>query len=89
MALPDRPLRVTMVNKYYSPPHLGGVEMVVRTLSEGLVRLAGAQVRAVVCNEGRLSRGAPGLPKRLPVPQRHRPAEAAAGRVPALLGTLS
>ena len=42
-----------MVNKYYSPPHLGGVETVVRTLSEGLVEHAGAQVRALVCNEGR------------------------------------
>jgi glycosyltransferase involved in cell wall biosynthesis len=49
----DRPLRVTMVNKYYSPPHLGGVEAVVRTLSEGLVEHAGARVRALVSNEGR------------------------------------
>jgi glycosyltransferase involved in cell wall biosynthesis len=47
------PLRVTMVNKYYFPPHLGGVETVVRTLSEGLVEYAGAQVRAVVSNESR------------------------------------
>jgi glycosyltransferase involved in cell wall biosynthesis len=46
-------LRVTMVNKYYSPPHLGGVETVVRHLSEGLVEHAGARVRALVCNEGR------------------------------------
>lgn len=51
--MPDRPLRVTMVNKYYSPPHLGGVETVVRTLSEGLVEHAGARVRALVSNEGR------------------------------------
>jgi glycosyltransferase involved in cell wall biosynthesis len=49
----DRPLRVTMVNKYYSPPHLGGVETVVRTLSEGLVEFAGAQVHALVSNESR------------------------------------
>jgi glycosyltransferase involved in cell wall biosynthesis len=42
-----------MVNKYYSPPHLGGIEVVVRHLSEGLVRCAGAQVRALVCNESR------------------------------------
>jgi len=42
-----------MVNKYYSPPHLGGVETVVRTLSEGLVEHAGAHVRALVSNEGR------------------------------------
>jgi len=53
MKLPDRPLRVTMVNKYYSPPHLGGVESVVRTLSEGLVEHAGSRVRALVSNEGR------------------------------------
>ena len=51
MTLPQRPLRVTMVNKYYYPPHLGGVETVVRNLSEGLVELTGASVRAVVCNE--------------------------------------
>jgi glycosyltransferase involved in cell wall biosynthesis len=51
--MPDHPLRVTMVNKYYSPPHLGGVETVVRTLSEGLVEHAGARVRALVSNEGR------------------------------------
>jgi glycosyltransferase involved in cell wall biosynthesis len=47
-----RPPRVTMINKYYSPPHLGGVETVVRTLSEGLVEHAGAAVHALVCNEG-------------------------------------
>jgi len=46
-------LRVLMVNKYYSPPHLGGVEMVVRTLSEGLVEHTGARVRALVSNESR------------------------------------
>ena len=48
----ERPMRVTMVNKYYWPPHLGGVETVVRYLSEGLVE-AGASVRAIVANEGR------------------------------------
>jgi glycosyltransferase involved in cell wall biosynthesis len=53
MSLPDRPLRVTMVNKYYSPPHIGGVETVVRNLSEGLVAETGAHVRAVVANEGK------------------------------------
>ncbi|MDR3685359.1 MAG: glycosyltransferase [Coriobacteriia bacterium] len=53
MPLPDRPMRVTMVNKYYWPPHLGGVETVVRNLSEGLVAQTGASVRAIVCNEGR------------------------------------
>ena len=53
MKTSERPLRVTMVNKYYSPPHLGGVETVVRTLSEGLVEHADAHVRALVSNEGR------------------------------------
>ena len=53
MSLPTRPLRVTMLNKYYSPPHLGGVETVVRTLSEGLVEYAHAEVRALVSNESR------------------------------------
>jgi len=53
MPLPDRPLRVTMVNKYYWPPHLGGVETHLRDISEGLVEYAGAQVRAIVCNESR------------------------------------
>ena len=48
-----RPPRVTMVNKYYAPPHLGGVEMVVRALSEGLVEQVDARVRALVSNEGR------------------------------------
>jgi glycosyltransferase involved in cell wall biosynthesis len=49
----DRPMRVTMVNKYYWPPHIGGVETVVRYLSEGLVEHEGASVHAVVANEGR------------------------------------
>jgi glycosyltransferase involved in cell wall biosynthesis len=53
MNLPARPLRVTMVNKYYSPPHLGGVEMVVRTLAEGLVEHSRAHVRVLVSNESR------------------------------------
>jgi glycosyltransferase involved in cell wall biosynthesis len=48
----DRRLHITMVNKYWSPPHLGGIEVVARHLSEGLVG-AGVQVRAVVCNERR------------------------------------
>ena len=44
-------MRVTMVNKYYYPPHLGGVETHLRDISEGLVEHAGAHVRAIVCNE--------------------------------------
>jgi len=39
--MPDCPLRVTTVNRYYSPPNLGGVETVVRTRSEGLVEYGG------------------------------------------------
>ena len=42
-----------MVNKHYYPPHLGGVETVVRNMSEGLVAHAGAQVTAIVSNESR------------------------------------
>jgi glycosyltransferase involved in cell wall biosynthesis len=45
-------MRVTMVNKYYSPPHLGGVETVVATLSAGLAA-RGHRVRALVANEER------------------------------------
>ena len=44
-------MRVTMVNKYY-PPHLGGIEFHMRDLARGLVD-AGAEVRALVANEGR------------------------------------
>ncbi|HEY5548653.1 MAG TPA: glycosyltransferase [Coriobacteriia bacterium] len=43
-------MRVTMVNKYYSPPHLGGVETVVATLSAALAA-RGADVSALVANE--------------------------------------
>jgi rhamnosyl/mannosyltransferase len=43
-------MRVTMVNKYYSPPHLGGVETVVATLSSGLAA-RGVDVTALVSNE--------------------------------------
>lgn len=49
----QRPMSVTMVNKYYYPPHLGGVETHLRDISEGLVEHAGARVRAIVCNESR------------------------------------
>lgn len=39
-----------MVSKYYSPPHLGGVETVVASLSAALVA-RGAEVSALVANE--------------------------------------
>ncbi|MBI5231031.1 MAG: glycosyltransferase [Coriobacteriales bacterium] len=42
-------MRVTMINKYY-PPHLGGVEFVMRDMAEGLVEHEGAEVRAIVSN---------------------------------------
>ncbi len=51
--MPDRPMRVTMVNKYYRR-RTGGIEAVVRTLSEGLVE-HGSQGSSLVSNEG--SRG--------------------------------
>lgn len=44
-------MRVTMVNKYY-PPHLGGIEYVMRDLAEGLVEHEGASVRVLVSNNG-------------------------------------
>jgi rhamnosyl/mannosyltransferase len=44
-------MRVTMVNKYY-PPHLGGIEFVMRDLAEGLVEHEGVSVRALVCAGG-------------------------------------
>ncbi|MDO8914927.1 MAG: glycosyltransferase [Coriobacteriia bacterium] len=43
-------MRITMVNKYYSPPHLGGVETVVATLSSALAA-RGVKVSALVANE--------------------------------------
>jgi len=52
--VPDapRPVRVTMVNKYY-PPHLGGIEYVMRDMAEGLVAHEGASVRVLVSNADR------------------------------------
>jgi rhamnosyl/mannosyltransferase len=44
-------VRVSIVNKYYWPPHLGGVETYVRTLAEGLAARPGACVEAIVANE--------------------------------------
>ncbi len=46
-------MRVTQVNKYYSPPHLGGIEVVVRRLSEGLVAMRGRRVRGARVQRGR------------------------------------
>ena len=44
-----RPLRVTMVNKYYAP-HLGGIEYHMRDLANALVAGGWARVRAIVSN---------------------------------------
>jgi len=44
-------VRVVSLNKYYYPPHLGGVETVVATLSAALVA-RGVDVDAIVANEG-------------------------------------
>lgn len=44
-------MRVTMLNKYY-PPHLGGIEFHMRDLAEKLASNGGAQVSALVANEG-------------------------------------
>src|SRR5262249_20877562 len=52
---PRRPgpttMRVIQIGKYY-PPHLGGVEMVMQDLSEGLIGANDTSVRAVVANNG-------------------------------------
>ena len=44
-------MRVTMVNKYYWPPHLGGVETQLHDVASGLARKPGIGVRAIVANE--------------------------------------
>lgn len=46
-------MRITFVNKYYWPPHLGGVEHSLNLLSTGLAAREGISVRAIVANEGR------------------------------------
>jgi len=38
-----------MINKYY-PPHLGGIEFVMRDLAEGLFVHEGCEVAAIVSN---------------------------------------
>jgi len=46
-------VRVDLINKYFWPPHLGGVEHHLNMLSTGLAARPGIQVRAIVANEGR------------------------------------
>lgn len=46
-------MRVTFVNKYYWPPHLGGVEHHLAMLGSGIASRPGFSVEAIVANEGR------------------------------------
>jgi glycosyltransferase involved in cell wall biosynthesis len=46
-------VRVTFVNKYYWPPHLGGIEHHLAMLASGLAKRPGMTVDAIVANEGR------------------------------------
>jgi len=46
-------VRVTFLNKYYWPPHLGGVEHHLAMLASGLAKCPGVTVDAIVANEGR------------------------------------
>jgi glycosyltransferase involved in cell wall biosynthesis len=45
-------VRVTFVNKYYFPPHLGGIEHHLSMLAAGLAKRPGFDVEAIVANEG-------------------------------------
>lgn len=46
-------MRVTFINKYYWPPHLGGVEHHLSMLASGLAARPGIEVEAIVANEGK------------------------------------
>jgi glycosyltransferase involved in cell wall biosynthesis len=45
-------VRVTLINKYYYPPHLGGIEHHLAMLGSGLAARPGVSVEAIVANEG-------------------------------------
>jgi glycosyltransferase involved in cell wall biosynthesis len=45
-------VRITFVNKYYWPPHLGGVEHHLAMLASGLAARPDTHVEAIVANEG-------------------------------------
>jgi len=45
-------VRVAFINKYFYPPHLGGIEHHLSMLSTGLASRPGIQVDAIVANEG-------------------------------------
>lgn len=44
-------MRIAFVNKYYYPPHLGGIETYLRTLAEGMAARPGIRAEAIVSNE--------------------------------------
>ena len=44
-------VRVTLLNKYYYPPHLGGIETYMSALAEALAGRPGVHVSAIVSNE--------------------------------------
>jgi glycosyltransferase involved in cell wall biosynthesis len=46
-------MRVTFLNKYYHPPHLGGIEHHLAMLSSGLAARPGLRVQAIVANEAK------------------------------------
>ncbi|HEY5276761.1 MAG TPA: glycosyltransferase [Coriobacteriia bacterium] len=46
-------MRVTFLNKYYWPPHLGGVEHHLSMLATGLAARPGTSAEAIVANEGK------------------------------------
>jgi rhamnosyl/mannosyltransferase len=45
-------VRITFVNKYYYPPHLGGIEHHLAMLGSALAARPGVSVEAIVSNEG-------------------------------------
>jgi rhamnosyl/mannosyltransferase len=45
-------VRVAFINKYYWPPHLGGVEHHLSMLASGLAARPGVSAQAIVANEG-------------------------------------
>jgi glycosyltransferase involved in cell wall biosynthesis len=44
-------VRVSLVNKYYFPPHLGGIETYLQMLAEGIAARPGDSVEAIVSND--------------------------------------
>jgi glycosyltransferase involved in cell wall biosynthesis len=48
-------MRVTLINKYYCPPHVGGIEQSLNMLAEGLASRPGVSANAIVSNEAPVS----------------------------------